>query len=350
MKRSTNPTYALDHIEWDRKVNPSGEDGDNPPENDIDAEAPEPEETFTHADVPEAADWLAGLLRKRGVEADFSPDSLIALDRFISDSVSAQLPGNRDFFSEDISYRAFSVGAYVGEVIRRAVGGEWQSDDHDPLIEINIALRLPDDRECFPMKRVFERMNLGSGASFTRFAVDNGVGIMDAPALEPDPEPASAGDFNVRGFVMLWYTPATTPGAIEYHFAADTTACVNLLGYFSFLESRTIPSLKSIKALTEDDGVVLPESHLDGETRGQMGVFYDPDQDSDYWRLVDDSGQLYIEMGHDRLIEFKNAVTTIFLGHDMPVIGSPGQLLQLWPKADIESPEEPEIAVEADDS
>ena len=345
MKRATNQTYALDHIEWDRKTSPSGEDE----EELIDGESNDSsatDETFSHADVTEAAEWLSSALAERDVTADFSPASLIALDRFLTDAVSAQLPGSNDFFTEDLTYRSFAVGAYLGEVIRRSIGGEWVSDAHDPLVEINIALKLPDERECFPMKRVLERLNTGPGHSFARFAMEAGLEISDAPVEEPVAEPTSAEDFDIRGFVMLWYSPATVPGAPEYHFAADTTACVNLLGYFAFLESKTIPSLKSINALTETDGVVLPESHDAGETRAQMGIFYDPEQAPDYWHLVDDNGQLYIEMGHDRLLEFKNAVTTIFLGHDTPEIGTPGQRLELWPKAMTEEPEAPPDADE----
>jgi len=38
--------------------------------------------------------------------------------------------------------RLFALGAYAGEVIRRAVGGTWSADDADPEAEINIELQL----------------------------------------------------------------------------------------------------------------------------------------------------------------------------------------------------------------
>ena len=328
MKPTNNSAYALNHIEWDRKpVAPTEPHSETPP-----AAA----ETFSHPDIRESAEWIAAILRDHQVEADYSPASLATLDRFLAGSVSAQLPGSNDFFSEDFSYRSFAMGAYVGEVLRQSLGGDWESDEKDPLIEINIALRLSEKQSCQPMKRVLERLNTGPSRSFVRFAAENGLTILESSTEEDGDEPTSPEDFNIRGFVMLWHTPAEDHNAPAYHFAADTTACVNLLGYFTFLESKTIPSLKSVDALTEEDGVVLPESHAHGETRQQMGIFFDPGLASDYWRLVDDNGQLYIEMGQDRLKEFKDAVTTIFLGHDTPVVGTPGEQLQLWPKAKTE--------------
>jgi hypothetical protein len=341
MKQPNNPAYAMNHIDWDRKHNPSGDD-EELLEDDSSRDNTETAETYSHPDVSTSAEWLAEALKSHQIEADFSLESLAALDRFLAASISAQLPGSRDFLSDDLSFRAFAIGAYVGEVIRREKGGEWTSDPSDPLVEINIALAFEDGSECFPMKRVFERLNNGPASSLTSFAVELGLTPAIAPGEPVESTPKSPEDFNVRGFVMLWNNPSPGLGEAEFHFAADTTACVNLLGYFTFLESRTIPSLKSISALTAEEGVVLPESHADGTTRAQMGIFYDPDMSPDYWRLVDDNNQLYIEMGRSRLLEFKNAVTTIFLGHDTPLIGGPDQLIQLWPKAKTEDPEDDE--------
>lgn len=332
MNRHTSSAYALDHIEWDRKSAHQSGHKDS-------TEIPTAE-TYTPPDIEESAEWIATLLAEHDVTADYSPASLPALDRFMARSVSAQLPGSHDFFAADLSRRTFAIGAYVGEVIRRTSGGEWLVDESDPLVEINIALRLPDGSECQPMRRVLDRLNNGPGSSFASFAAEQGLEIPDAVTEETSAQAASADDFDVRGFVMLWHTPSGITTTPEYHFAADTTACVNLLGYFTFLESKTIPSLKAINALTQEDGVVLPDSHSHGETRSQMGIFFDPDLAPDYWRLVDDNGQLYIEMGSNRLKEFKNAVTTIFLGRDTPVVGAAGEQLQLWPKARTEEPEE----------
>lgn len=40
--------------------------------------------------------------------------------------------------------RLVAVGAYVREVFRRELGGEWHGDNGDPEAEINVELRLPD--------------------------------------------------------------------------------------------------------------------------------------------------------------------------------------------------------------
>jgi hypothetical protein len=38
----------------------------------------------------------------------------------------------------------FGLGAYVGEVIRKSVGGTWIGDHVDPEGEMNLTLHLPD--------------------------------------------------------------------------------------------------------------------------------------------------------------------------------------------------------------
>jgi hypothetical protein len=53
------------------------------------------------------------------------------------------------------------LGAYVGEVIRRHYGGEWQGDDADPAAEINVAVRLNSGTIFWPMQRVMKRFKNG---------------------------------------------------------------------------------------------------------------------------------------------------------------------------------------------
>ena len=77
--------------------------------------------------------------------------------------------------------RLFSLGAYVGEVIRRDVGGEWEADDGDPEAGRNLALRLPDDSVVFPVQRAIGRMRNGAEDGIVAYAVALGVDVGEKP-------------------------------------------------------------------------------------------------------------------------------------------------------------------------
>ena len=42
------------------------------------------------------------------------------------------------------------------------LGGTWETDDSDPLGEINIAVRLPDGSVVWPVQRAMKRFENGS--------------------------------------------------------------------------------------------------------------------------------------------------------------------------------------------
>ena len=74
----------------------------------------------------EAASALAAL----GYAVDFSPASLAEVDRFFdSAECAAALAG-------DTGGKLFLIGAYVGEVIRRAIGGSWIPGDDEPVLAL----------------------------------------------------------------------------------------------------------------------------------------------------------------------------------------------------------------------
>jgi hypothetical protein len=103
-------------------------------------------------DIGQSADWIARALRSSNYRANFSPQSLWDIDLFFDDHSSDGAPKPGGLLSEQMGARLFAVGAYVGEVIRRGVGGEWQTDDSDPQGEINVALKLPDDSLIWPVQ------------------------------------------------------------------------------------------------------------------------------------------------------------------------------------------------------
>src|SRR4051812_48571036 len=88
---------------------------------------------------PEAsAARIAEALRSSGYTADFTPASLWSVDRFFDDHSQNGQPTRGGLLSDQLGQRIFAVGAYVGEVIRRNVGGTWNAHDDDPQGEINV--------------------------------------------------------------------------------------------------------------------------------------------------------------------------------------------------------------------
>jgi hypothetical protein len=108
------------------------------------------------------AEQVSRALSQSGYRADFSLESLKEVDRFFDEQVSNGKPKARGFLSEELGARLFAIGAYVGEVIRRHYGGDWQGDDNDPEAEINIALVFEDGTRLWPVQRVMKRFKNGT--------------------------------------------------------------------------------------------------------------------------------------------------------------------------------------------
>lgn len=79
----------------------------------------------------------------------------------MDDNVRDGSPVPGGLLSEQLGARLFALGAYVGEVIRRAGGGEWSGDDSDPEAEINVKVRFPKGGEIWPVQRIMKRYQNG---------------------------------------------------------------------------------------------------------------------------------------------------------------------------------------------
>lgn len=112
-------------------------------------------------DAIEAAGLMAEALVGSGYKADFSPRSLLEIDRFFAEQSSNGVATRGGLLSTDLGARIFAIGAYVGEVIRRSRGGLWQGDDRDPRAEVNVEVLLPDGTRCWPVQRVMKRFKNG---------------------------------------------------------------------------------------------------------------------------------------------------------------------------------------------
>ncbi len=135
------------------------------------------EESNILRDVSIAADWVASALSSSGYRADFSLESLKEVDRFLDEQAPGGKPKRGGLLSKDFGNRLFSLGAYVGEVVRRQVGGHWEGDDSDPEAEVNVAVRLTGGRMIWPVQRVMKRCKNGDEDSVYAYgAILSGAG------------------------------------------------------------------------------------------------------------------------------------------------------------------------------
>lgn len=117
-------------------------------------------------DIMTSKDWVAKALNSSNYAADFSIDSLKEIDRFFDEQNTPDGIINRNR-----GQILFALGAYIGEVIISAYGGEWLTDDSDPQGEVNIAVKLKDDSIIFPVQRAMKRYANGKEDSIYDYAI-----------------------------------------------------------------------------------------------------------------------------------------------------------------------------------
>lgn len=117
-------------------------------------------------------------LLRAGYVADFTPASLAAIDRFLDDAIVDGAPRPDGLLGMSLMHRVTSaLGAYIGEVVRRDLGGTWRGelDDPDPTLE------LPGGRVVWPMQRVGKRVAYGSVDGLEAYGAGLGLDFAAAP-------------------------------------------------------------------------------------------------------------------------------------------------------------------------
>jgi hypothetical protein len=137
--------------------------------------------TKIEEDAKRAAAWIATALSSSGYRADFSPGSLWEVDRFFDEHTKNGRARPRGLLAEDLGQRIFALGAYVGEVLIRHAGATWEGDDNDPDGEVNLALRLRDGSQIWPVQRAMKRFQLGSEESIAPYASVLGLAVGPKP-------------------------------------------------------------------------------------------------------------------------------------------------------------------------
>jgi len=131
-------------------------------------------------DIAKGSQWISSALKASGYNADFSANSLAEVERFFNENSKDGSPVPTGLLSEDVGNRLFSLGSYVGEVIRRSSGGEWITDDSDHQGEMSVVLKTSDGTIIWPMQRMMRRLKNGAEDSIIDYGVSLGLKI-EAP-------------------------------------------------------------------------------------------------------------------------------------------------------------------------
>ncbi len=126
-------------------------------------------------DAKASADWIVQALNSSGYKADFRLESLRELDRFFDEHSAGGRARPGGLLSTDLGSRLFALGSYMGEVLRRAYGGDWQADDQDPQGEINIQIVFANGGKVWPVQKVMKRLQNGPPESL----LDYGLALKD---------------------------------------------------------------------------------------------------------------------------------------------------------------------------
>jgi hypothetical protein len=97
---------------------------------------------------------------------DYSVESLQAIDHALEHNVST-------FKSQEAIDGALSMfGAYLGEVIRRRIGGTWMFDEELPrLVSKNLGCSKLDGITTYPFRKVLKRLRNGEEDSVYGYAL-----------------------------------------------------------------------------------------------------------------------------------------------------------------------------------
>lgn len=134
-------------------------------------------------DLDRSAAWIAQALQSSGYQADFSPQSLWSVDRFLDDHSDRGQARRGGLLATDLGSRIFALGAYVGEVVRRNAGGTWHANDEDPRGEINVELVLADGTKIWPVQRVMKRYKNGAEDGIAAYGAALGLSVGQPPQL-----------------------------------------------------------------------------------------------------------------------------------------------------------------------
>src|SRR5262249_46018430 len=126
-----------------------------------------------------------------GYALDFTVESLAEVDRFF-DEHSALDPDDAStdsLLASRLGQWLFALGAYSGEVLRRAVGGRWRWEglDDDKAASTDTELVLADESIVWPFQRAWKRLMNGPDDSMAAWGAEMVAAVH--PDRPPSPGP-----------------------------------------------------------------------------------------------------------------------------------------------------------------
>ena len=114
-------------------------------------------------DIYKQSAWLVKAFSSDKIKLDYSIESFKEIDLFFEQN--SAVPGKakqNGRLSQNLGPVLFSIGAYVGDTIIKALPGSiWITDDKDPEGEITARVKLPTGTIIWPMQRVINRFMNG---------------------------------------------------------------------------------------------------------------------------------------------------------------------------------------------
>lgn len=117
-------------------------------------------------DIGKAADWLIKAMASSGYILDGTIESFRELDRFFDEQTC---PGG--LLEGKVGSKLFAIGCYMGQVFCQKLGGVWETDDSDPMGEINVAVHFSGGAVVWPVQRAMKRYENGNEDSLYAYGI-----------------------------------------------------------------------------------------------------------------------------------------------------------------------------------
>lgn len=112
-------------------------------------------------EIREGHESLVSIFQDFGVPLDYSMESLQRIESYIEENYPRSEGGNNPFPAVRAGVKLFYLGAYLGEVLRKKVGGQWVFDERHPLGQIQAELRLSNGKTLRPIEEIMNRVEEG---------------------------------------------------------------------------------------------------------------------------------------------------------------------------------------------
>jgi hypothetical protein len=119
--------------------------------------------------IREALTWITAELAEHGFKSDFSLESLQDLDLYLDTQCEDGCPKPGSLLSRNANTGMLALGLYVGEVVRRARGGQWYLPRAQPGDIFRLEFRFGADVRMWPVQRVFKRIRNGNEDSLYHY-------------------------------------------------------------------------------------------------------------------------------------------------------------------------------------